>query len=114
MTHSRRILATLFVLSFVLPSFAQVTREDYERALSMRERYQKLALNIVDAPEWIRGGGHRFWYRKSVEGGNQFILVDADAGTRGPAFDHAKVAESLSSATGNHYTAVTLTFRSPR
>ena len=116
MTRSR-IVALFFVLMFVLqvaPSVAQVTRDDYERALSMRERYQSLALNIVDAPEWMTGTGHRFWYRKTVEGGNQFVLVDADAGTKLPAFDHAKVAESLSSATGKHYTAVTLPFRSLR
>ena len=38
------------------------------------------------------------------------MLVDADAQTRGPAFDHAKMADTLSSAMGGKYTAVTLPF----
>lgn len=116
MTRCRfSFLAVLFaILSSVLSAPAQVTRDDYERALSMRERYQNLALNIVDLPVWIKGQGHRFWYRKTVQGGSEFDLVDADAGTRGPAFDHAKIAEALSSATGKQYTAVTLPFRAIR
>ena len=116
LTYSRPILLLVLIslLTVTLPSGAQVTRDDYERGLSMRERYRDLALNIVDAPEWVKGPGHRFWYRKTVAGGNTFVLVDADAGTRGPAFDHEKVAESLSNATGKHYTAVTFPFRSIR
>lgn len=110
--NSCLLLAFVIVsLSYAVPLRAQVTRDDYERALSMRDRYQNLALNIADAPEWIKGQGHRFWYRKTVKGGTTFVLVDADAGTRGAAFDHAKVAESLSAVTGKHYTAVTLPFR---
>ena len=110
------IVLALFASLLVgaVPLRAQVTRDDYERALSMREKYQNLALNIADAPQWIKGPGHRFWYRKTVQGGTTFVLVDADAGKRGPAFDHAKVAESLSAATGKHYTAVTLPFRAVR
>ncbi|HEU5402477.1 MAG TPA: DPP IV N-terminal domain-containing protein [Terriglobales bacterium] len=114
--NSRHLCAALLLtfLTGAVPLRAQVTRDDYERALSMRERYQNLALNVADAPQWIKGPGHRFWYRKTVKGGTAFVLVDADAGKRGPAFDHAKVAESLSAATGKHYTAVTLPFRMVR
>ncbi|HSI33372.1 MAG: prolyl oligopeptidase family serine peptidase [Phycisphaerae bacterium] len=37
-----------------------------------------------------------FWYRNDNPGNRrEFILVDAKAGTRTPAFDHAKVAEAL-------------------
>ncbi|HYE19572.1 MAG TPA: DPP IV N-terminal domain-containing protein [Tepidisphaeraceae bacterium] len=37
-----------------------------------------------------------FWYRNDNPGNRrEFILVDAKAGTRKPAFDHAKVAEAL-------------------
>ncbi|MFM7151046.1 MAG: DPP IV N-terminal domain-containing protein, partial [Gemmataceae bacterium] len=35
----------------------------------------------------------------------EIILVDASAGTRQPAFDHAKVASALSSATGKRFDA---------
>ena len=56
---------------------AQVTRADYERAAGLRRRYDGLAVNIVDRPTWI-GKTNHFWYRKSVKGGNEFVLVDAE------------------------------------
>ncbi|MDB5294107.1 MAG: dap4 3, partial [Phycisphaerales bacterium] len=43
-------------------------------------------------PNWLPGGT-RFWYRNDLRGGaREFVLVDAAAGTRAPAFDHAKAA----------------------
>src|SRR5262245_44764830 len=47
--------------------------------------------------------GERFWYRVTTENGNEFMLVDPARGTRGPAFDHAKVAAALSTAAGTKY-----------
>ena len=63
----------------------------------------------METPHWI-GDSDRFWYRKSVQGGNEFVLVDAAAGTKGPAFDHARLASGLSGATGGQYGATTLPF----
>jgi hypothetical protein len=88
---------------------AQVSQSDYERAASLRTRFQGLAVDIVDRPTWI-GKTNHFWYRKSVKGGNEFILVDAETLTKKPAFDHEKLAASLSSAAGKKYSAVTLPF----
>lgn len=49
-------------------------------------------------PHWSADGS-RFWYRNDLAGGGrEFVLVDAQAGTRLPAFDHAAVAESLAGA----------------
>ncbi|GBC83198.1 Prolyl tripeptidyl peptidase [bacterium HR10] len=97
---------------FILPLTslrAQGTRADYERAFRLRERFEGLALNIVDRVAWIEGT-HRFWYRRSVKGGHEFILVDAETLVKRPAFDHARLAASLSAATGRSYTATTLPF----
>jgi len=88
---------------------AQVTRADYERAAGLRRKYDGLMVNIVDRPTWI-GKTNRFWYRKSVKGGNEFILVDAETLTKKPAFDHERLSTSLSTATGKKYTAITLPF----
>ncbi len=47
------------------------------------------------APHWF-AGNTRFWYRNDLaEGRRQFVLVDAEKGTRGPAFDHARLAMAL-------------------
>ncbi|HEX7119012.1 MAG TPA: DPP IV N-terminal domain-containing protein [Longimicrobiales bacterium] len=91
-------------------AMAQGTMADYERALGLEDRLDGLVIDVPGRPNWI-GDTHRFWYRKSVEGGSAFVLVDADAAEKGPAFDHERLAASLSAATGERYTAVTLPFR---
>ncbi|MGE3342719.1 MAG: DPP IV N-terminal domain-containing protein [Vicinamibacterales bacterium] len=84
-------------------------RADYARAASLRDRVNNKALNVIADNGWINGTS-KFWYRKSVAGGSEFVLADASAGTKAPAFDHARLASALGSATGNTYTAVTLPF----
>jgi dipeptidyl aminopeptidase/acylaminoacyl peptidase len=91
------------------PAAAQGTIADYQRAMTLRARYDGLALNVVDERQWIRDT-NRFWYRRSVKGGHEFILVDADAKTKQPAFDHARLAEGVSTATKGKYSALTLPF----
>ncbi len=47
-----------------------------------------------------------FWYRNDLAGGTrEFIVVDAAKGTRGPAFDHSRLAAALSRAAGAVYQA---------
>ena len=45
-----------------------------------------------------------------VKGGHDFVLADADTKAKGPAFDHAKIAASLSTAIGKTYGALDLPF----
>ena len=46
-------------------------------------------------PNWF-GDNTRFWYRNELAGGaREFILVDAERGTRQPAFDHEAVAKQI-------------------
>ncbi len=63
-------------------------------------------------PHWFDGDA-KMWYRNELRGGEkEFILVDAEQGTRGPAFDHARLAKSLSKATDREYRAGRLPFDS--
>ena len=66
-------------------------------AMTLRERYHNITPNVIDPPRWI-ADTHKFWYRKTVNGGHEFVLVDAESRARGPAFDHAKLAAALASA----------------
>ncbi|HXD77045.1 MAG TPA: DPP IV N-terminal domain-containing protein [Puia sp.] len=59
-------------------------------------------------PNWMPGD--RFWYRVLTPAGSEFILVNPAKGTRGAAFDQAKLAAALSSATGQQVTADRLPF----
>jgi dipeptidyl-peptidase 4 len=61
-------------------------------------------------PRWI-GAGDRFWYRNDVRGTKEFILVDPAEGTRGPVFDHARLAEALSAKLGRTIDATRLPFQ---
>src|ERR1043166_7052457 len=48
------------------------------------------------APHWFKNDS-RFWYRNDLrEGAKEFVLVDAEKGIRAAAFDHQKLAASLS------------------
>jgi len=82
---------------------------DYQRAMGLRDKYDGLAVDIADPPRWIERSS-RLWYRKSVKGGNQFVMVNADTQAKAPAFDHEKLAAGLSTASGRKYTALTLPF----
>src|SRR5439155_350960 len=60
-------------------------------------------------PHWIAEKS-RFWYRKAGTKGTDFILVDRERNTSGPAFDHARLAVSLSKATKRDYQPTELPF----
>jgi dienelactone hydrolase len=97
-----------FVLSPVLVR-AQGTLADYQRAQDLQRKARGLVVDVPGPAEWI-GNSNHFWYSKSVKGGTEFMLVDAVAATKKPAFDHEKLAAAISAASGGKYTALTLPF----
>lgn len=110
MRFNYRLSAAALLLTFLpLIVQGQVTQGDYERAAGLRRKYDGLTVNIVDRANWI-GKTNHLWYRKSVKGGYEFVIVDAETLSKKPAFDHEKLSAVLSSATGKTYTAVTLPF----
>jgi dipeptidyl aminopeptidase/acylaminoacyl peptidase len=86
------------------------TAADYARAEKMMG-YNTTPLVVRSGvrPNWLPD--ERFWYRITTADGAKFVLVDPVKGTRAPAFDHAKLAAALSTATGNTYTAGNLPFQ---
>lgn len=88
----------------------QVTKEDYARAEKfLAYSTTPLVSHGAVRPTWLPGGD-RFWYRDAVEGGSEFVLVDPARGTRAPAFDHARLAATLSVTAGGRYDAAHLPF----
>jgi dipeptidyl aminopeptidase/acylaminoacyl peptidase len=88
---------------------AQATPADYARAVGLEAKYEAAAIDIAGPATWI-GKTNRFWYRKLSRGVNEFIIVDAPTLKKQPAFDHEKIAASLSKVTGNVYKAQHLPF----
>jgi dipeptidyl aminopeptidase/acylaminoacyl peptidase len=112
-TLAVNLTAPVLLILIAPAAFAQGTLADYERAAGLRQKFEGLAVNVPGPVTWIEGT-NRFWYRKSVRGGNEFVVVDADALTKRPAFDHEKLAAALSAASGEKYTALKLPFTEPR
>jgi dipeptidyl-peptidase-4 len=109
----------LICLVFLFSAFAAdqsgeapraLTAADYAQAEKfMSYNVSSLVLRGAVRPNWLPG--ERFWYRNAIENeGSEFILVDPKKKTREPAFDHAKVAAALSTATGKTYDATHLPF----
>ncbi len=84
-------------------------KADYDRAYGLRSRVTGKVVNTAETPVWIEGSTS-FWYRKTVAGGHQFVLVDPTVPSKQPAFDHERLATALSAAAGASYTGVTLPF----
>ena len=79
-----------------------------ERALDYNT--QALVDHSDGQPNWL--AGDRFWYRVMRGQGSEFVLVDPARKTRTAAFDQAKLAAALSTASGKTYEASRLPFRS--
>ena len=79
----RKFILLLAGILLTLSAGAQPTRPD-----------SKVYRNRIE-PHWF-DGNNKFWYRLDLpEKQREFILVDAEKGTRQPAFDHARVAKIL-------------------
>ena len=97
MPNLAMILSSIHLLTFFAP--AQGTHSDYERANKLRELTESKVYKAKVEPHWFAGNS-RFWYRNDLPGDTrEFVAADVEAGTREKAFDHARLAESLSLAT---------------
>jgi dipeptidyl-peptidase-4 len=107
--------AILFIASIFLTPLlasAQGTLADYERAVRFLPPHVRHLVAEADvSPHWIEKTS-RFWYRHEGPAGKEFWLVDAAANKREPAFDHSKIAATLSQAAGNAYPPNKLPFDS--
>ncbi len=84
--------------------------QSYDRAGALGAKLRNRVFKAQIAPHWLEDNA-RFWYRNDLrDGAREFILVDAEHGTRAPAFDHGKLAAALSAATKKTFAADHLPF----
>ena len=60
--------AALLGLFAVMPALADVTPQQYDAALTLRDRWEYLTRDVAFPASWVKGG-HDFVYRETVEGG---------------------------------------------
>ena len=108
----RRMTASLCAALLILPgaASAQGTLEDYRRAATISQRFENLTTGLTQGVAWI-GRTNQAVYRVSVTGGNRFVKVDAEQWGKQPAFDHVRLAESLSRESGRAYSGTRLPFQ---
>ena len=95
-----------------MPGFAQqraLSAADYARAEKfMNYNTTPLMTGAPVRPNWL--AGDRLWYRVTTQAGSEFVLADPARGTRVPAFDHAKLAATLTAASGEKVEGTHLPF----
>ncbi len=105
LSYRSSMLSCTVVFLAVSQAIAQGAREDYQRAQRFLPGNLRSLVSSSDiTPNWIEKT-NRFWYRKTDAKGSEFILIDADKNTSGPAFDHEKLAAALSHAARHEYRA---------
>ena len=114
-TVKSKILLTILLLgsTAVMAQNHQdsLTKTDYDQAVKFL--YSHVARYVDHGsvhPHWLDNGS--FWYRDWSANGTQFFLINPTKGTKKPAFNQKKLANSLSKATGRHIETNKLPFGS--
>ncbi len=91
-----KILLPIAAFAFSLPSLAQGTLEDYNRAYALPAKYNNgYVPNARIAPQWI-AGTDKFWYVDENQDGNRlYTLVDAAKQKSSSLFDAKKLAAEM-------------------
>lgn len=113
MRFAQLVGAGAIALAVVSPRQAsgQVTAADYQRAQGLREKYEAAALSVPGPATWI-DKTPRLWYRVTAPGGSRFMVADASTTQKRPAFDHDRLAATLSKMTGRVIKPLALPFNS--
>ncbi|MCK7554679.1 S9 family peptidase [Chitinophaga sedimenti] len=116
---SGRLLTVVSLFACALPAAAQAPlmpyhpdREEvavnYKSAAELDSLVRNKAYRTGVRPRW-QSGKNAFWYKNLLQDSTaEYVYVDATAGTRQLAFDHARLAAGLSKATGKPQDAAKL------
>ncbi len=101
----RTVFSIFTVLAATSTASAQGTKDDYDRAAALRERFSGKVLNERVRVRWTKDG-ERLWYRRELpDGKSEYVSITTASGERTSAFDHAKLAEALGRVTDSEIAA---------
>ncbi|ARQ13468.1 peptidase S9 prolyl oligopeptidase domain-containing protein (plasmid) [Rhizobium etli] len=81
---------------------------DFERALTINDRYRRLAVNLPEVPFWVTE--ETFAYLRSSHGEHEFLLVNAATGEKRSAFDQVRLAAALNNVSHRSHKPENLPF----
>lgn len=87
-------ICVVLTLLFVMPTSAQGRLEDYKRSIAVDSLFRNKIYNAPKDFHWQND--QVFWYVNKTKQGSQYIKINAASKTRDLAFDHSKMASSLS------------------
>jgi dipeptidyl aminopeptidase/acylaminoacyl peptidase len=106
MMKTRQILILVAAIVAAAVASASALAQTNNAAQPRRGRFGEPERGVYKArivPHWF-AADTKFWYRNDLPGqAREFILVDAEKGTRQPAFDHDKLAAALSAAAHHEF-----------
>ena len=103
------VLATFALSPVARAQSGRMTAADYDRAVNLLgPNLTGLVIGGSVTANWLPDG--RFWYRAQTATGNEFRLVTPAAKRIAPAFDHQRLASSLTAASGTTVNAAQLPF----
>lgn len=96
-------ISVFLTLSYCLIAHAQGTLKEYKRANAVDSLFKNKVTNIPKEFHWV--GNDYVWYSNNLLKGKEFLLVDAKQQKQQQAFDHHKLAQSLSKIAGKEINA---------
>lgn len=94
-------IAALLLVSVATPASAQSAAPDeatYDRSLHLREQWMYLTKGLAGPTTWI--DAERYRYRRTAEGGFEFVVRRIGDAQARPAFDQEKLAAALGNTLG--------------
>ena len=109
MIHKKLLLALISIFSVSI-SAQQLTIVDYKKAEQQLIKHtSKLITGTIDYPVWADNGD--LLYRSHTEKGDRFFKVNPQNKQKVLAFDHNKLAKTLSEITKDKVTADKFPFK---
>jgi dipeptidyl aminopeptidase/acylaminoacyl peptidase len=106
------VMGVTLVTASVRPTRAETGKPDeaaFNRSIGLRADWQYLTREIAWPAAWTPDG-RRFSYRKTVDGGFAFEMVDARSLAKTPAFDQERLAAGLAAGLGRPVAPLRLPF----
>ncbi len=100
--------------ALVVPAALAAQQINYARAEQLLSwNTDRLVSGDQVVPRWMKDG-NRFWYRNKTSSGAEYVLIDPGLNNRRLLFDHAKLANAMSTASDTAFDGNKLPFQTFR